>query len=114
METLETIRIVHPDDPNDYLIINAADFDPAIHKEYVGDDEDSGNSSIGKSESGESQDSPDTSSDDNGEELKTREELEQLEWHELKDYANQFDITDRSREGLMRELAEVNKIAPSE
>ena len=118
MKGLETKTIVHPDNPDDYLIINATDFDPSVHKEYEGDidgdDNENSDSDSEKSETGESQGSPDTSPNDNGEGLKTLEEIEQLEWHELLEYAKRFEITDRSRDGLLRKLDEANKIAPSE
>ena len=31
---LDTIKIHHPDDATDYMIINAVDFDPKVHRRY--------------------------------------------------------------------------------
>ena len=128
MDSVKVVKIVDPNNPNDYLWINESSFDANIHTLHENQSEDSeeastedtsdtdentSNPSPEDENDDEGQESP-SDSDENQDELKTTEELEQLEWHELKGYANQFGITDRSRDGLMRELAEANKIAPSE
>ena len=121
MAEVETVYIVNPEDESDYLIINKSDFDSSKHVIYEGvvdtpDDD-----------KGPGQGNPPTEGGGGGNEgnppnpeenrtfvldgtLFNRATLEELEFFDLKDYANQFGITGRGRAELLSELEADGKI----